>query len=521
MKLKLFISLTLLIFINTAAYAQVSKHDVLLSGDYMFGQAYGETRAEAINNARVSLIEKLVVTVSNEAELEVRDEGDVYESQFLSRTQTLSRMRLRGLDVITEERRDQSWEAIAFISNEDYRKSMDSARERLIRLLQTAEEARNTSAAPQALQDYAEVMVERSFFPLPIYADEAVSNATGNDIADFAARRIERMLSDIEIEITEIESYTDPVELVLELRLTHPTEDGPVPVQDTEIRFDLSGYGFMPVKGGFVELSLDVLPERTKATYTLELRPFFNPPDDSYAAIAASTLPRVTRRLEIDFTPYIDLDFSARQIGTGGFLFQAFIQNLAVSNVKWDFGDGLHSNRLNPRQAFTPEQMEEPRLITLEINGRENLRVIKELHPDGSLKAPDFSNQESEEETRVDAAIIPDSGAASTVEAFTVPSGHQQLVDGLIRAQRWEQARQLLSGYKLEAERLQFGNRDAVGTENTALSYMLIVEPETMRIEAVLSPELDGSRQNLRSGSVVGDIREQYRGHAPVWVYIP
>lgn len=507
-------------FLNTAVYAQVSKQEVLLSGNYMFGQAYGETRAEAINNARVSLIEKLVVTVSNEAELEVRDEGDVYESQFLSRTQTLSRMRLRGLDVITEERRDQSWEAVAFISNEDYRESMDSAREQLIRLLQTAEEARNTTAAPMALQDYAEVMVERSFFPLPLYADEALSNASGNDIADFASRRIEQMLSGIEIEITEIQSYTNPVELVLELRLTHPTDEGPVPVQDTEIRFDLSGYGFMPVRGGFVELSLDVLPEQTSATYNLELRPSFNPPDDSYAAIAASTLPRVTRRLEIDFSPYISLDFSAQRIGTGGFLFQPSIQNLAVSNVKWDFGEGLHSNQLHPRRAFTPEQMQEPRLITLEINGREDLRVLKELHPDGSLQTPESSEPESAEEApgEVTTARKPRPAAP---EAFNVPAGHQQLIDGLIRAQRWEQARQLLSGYQQESERLLFGNRDAVGTENTAVSYILIIRPDNRRIEAVLSPEVDGARQNLRNGSVIADVQEQYRGRAPIWVYIP
>lgn len=517
---KLLISFIFLILLSTVARAQISKQEVLLSGNYMHGQAYGETRAEAVNNARVSLIEKLVVTVSNEAELEVRDEGDVYESQFLSRTQTLSRMRLRGLDVITEERRDQSWEAIAFISNEDYRESMDSARERLIRLLQTAEEARNTSGASRALQDYAEVMVERSFFPLPLYADEALSSASGNDIADFAARRIEQMLSGVDIEIAEIQSYTNPVELVLELRLTHPTENGPVPVQDTEIRFDLSGYGFMPVKDGFVELSLDVLPERPLATYTLELKPSFNPPDDSYAAIAASTLPRITRRLEIDFNPYINLDFTAQRIGTGGFLFKPLIQNLAVSNVKWDFGEGMHSNQLHPRRAFTTEQMQEPRLITLEINGREDLRVIKELHPDGSLQTPESSEPESAEEAPVEVTTAPEP-RVDAPEAFDVPAGHQQLIDGLIRAQRWEQARQVLSGYQQGSERLRFGNRDAVGTENTADSYILIIQPDNRKIEAVLSPEVDGNRQNLRNGSFIADVQEQFRGRAPVWVYIP
>lgn len=328
------------------------------------------------------------------------------------------------------------------------------------------------------------------------------------------------MLSGIEIEITEIQSYTDPVELVLELRLTHPTDDGPVPVQDTEIRFDLSGYGFMPVRGGFVELSLDVLPEQTSATYNLELRPSFNPPDDSYAAIAASTLPRVTRRLEIDFSPYISLDFSARRIGTGGFLFQPSIQNLAVSNVKWDFGEGLHSNQLHPRRAFTPEQLQEPRLITLEINGREDLRVIKELHPDGSLKTPRASGQVSAGEAPEDVITTPEPRPAAP-EAFAVPAGHQQLIDGLIRAQRWEQARQLLSGYQQESERLLFGNRDAVGNENTAGSYILIIQPGNRRIEAVLSPEVDGNRKNLRNGSVIADVQEQYRGRAPIWVYIP
>lgn len=516
------LAICFLFSLASSVCAQISEQEILLSGNYLYGQAYGETREEAINNSRVALIEKLVVTVTNEAELNVRDDVNAFESEFVSRTQTMSRMQLRGLDVMPKERRDGSWEALAYISNEDYRRSMNAEKDRLVRLLRTAEQARNNGNEAEALQDYTQLLIQRPFYPLPLYADDALENAPGSDIAEFAARQIERQLSAVNIELRELQTYTDPVEVVLELELTYGRGAQKRPLEGAEIRFDLSGYGFIPVTNGYAELSLDVLPERAVASYPLALRPAYNSADEGQAAVAESVLPAVNRRLEIDFTPHIRLDFSATQVGTGGYQFQPAIQNLAVKQVAWNFGDGLSSSRLNPRQAFTPAQMQESRIITLTLNGREELSVSKELRPDGSLHSvesfDDRKDNLEEDPLPVPRPVVepePDE------EEFSLPDAHKRIIDELVRSQRWDQAQRLLTGFQQENRRLKFGARDAVGNQYTDSSYVLIIDPESRRVEAVLSPEHGGARKNLRNGQLVESLSERYAGRAPVWVWIP
>lgn len=516
-------ALLLLLHLVCAApiYAQVSEQQILLSGDYLFGQAYGETRQEAVNNARVALIEKLVVTVTNEAELNVRDDAEAFESEFVSRTQTLSRMQLRGLDVRAEERRDGSWEALAYISNEDYRRSMDTARQSLVRLLQSAEMARENGQPGDALRDYTSLLMQRPFYPLPLYADEVLETAPGRDIAEFAARQLERQLGTVEMELRELQSYSDPVELVLELQLRYP---GGQPVQNVEIGFDLSGYGFIPVTDGYVQLSLDVLPERLLASYPLRLRPVYESADESEAALAASALPSVSRRLEIDFSPHVRLDFSATPVGTGGYQFQPLIENLAVKQVAWNFGGGLSSSRLNPRQAFTPAQMREPRRITLTLNGRQELSVEKELRPDGSLHPVESYNEsrpaaqepdtQATRRTSADASEIP-------VAAYPVPAAHESVVNALVRSQNWEQTQRILARARQENRRIRFGSREAIGASNTLQSYVIILNPDSRAVEAVLTPERGGMRQNLRNSENITNLRDDFAGRAPVWVLLP
>ncbi|MFW6347539.1 MAG: hypothetical protein ACOC2C_02875 [Cyclonatronaceae bacterium] len=517
-----------MLFWLPAARAQVSEQEILLSDSYIFGQAYGETRDEAINNARVALIEKLVVTVTNESELNVRDDATAFESEFVSRTQTMSRMQLRGLDVMPEQRRDGSWKAIVYISEEDYRRSMDTSRDRLLRLLQAADSARLQESPAVALRDYTELLVQRPFYPLPLYADEALENAPGNDIAEFAARRIEQELERVNIEVRELQTYTDPVEIVLELRLTH--EQSGRPLQEAEIRFDLSGYGFLPVNDGYVRLSLDVLPERRLASYAMQLRPAYEASDEGQASIAASVIPVVSRRLEIDFSRHISLDFSATRVGTGGYQFQPLIENIAVKEIRWDFGDGLSSRQLNPRQAFTPEQMEQPRMVSFTLNGRPELTIKKELRPDGNLYTvanPEENVSEEQDAPRHDARTAtaprdtPEEESPPAPASYRIPAAHQNVIDELLRSQRWEQAQRLLTGFQQENSQLKFGNSTSVGREHIAECYVLVLNPDSQMVEAVLSPEQAGIRQNLRNGQPVEDMRDRYSGRAPVWVLLP
>lgn len=63
-------------------YGQISEKEIKLSGNYYWGQGYGEQREGAINNAKRDLIEKLIVRVESESRFTERDTNEEYSVEL-------------------------------------------------------------------------------------------------------------------------------------------------------------------------------------------------------------------------------------------------------------------------------------------------------------------------------------------------------------------------------------------------------------------------------------------------------
>lgn len=374
--------LAVLLLIPVTGFSQLNELDeILRSGNYHWGEGYAETREESVRSARVDLIEKLVVVIDSEVRSEVEETDEVFRSEFASRTRSLSRMQLRGLNYKNLEWRDGTWRTIAYISKEDYQNTLDIERNKLTSLLNQAVQSERMSGLLQAVPMYAELWVERQFYPIPFYTS-AEAHGEETELESFMRSRFRDWMDNIQMNVLNVEVYSDSDlhETNIALELTY----NGMPVNHLMVGYDRSGYGLMEVIDGVVNVFIDLLPDAPEATYRLILQPKYRGSDPELQVIAELTLPQVRRRITANVLSQIELDFTVTRIGTGGFQFNPDIRNLAVSELRWDFGDGRSSTQSAPRHMFA--EADKAHVVTLTANRNNQLVTRKELLPDGRLR---------------------------------------------------------------------------------------------------------------------------------------
>ena len=374
--------LAVLLLIPVTGFSQLNELDeILRSGNYHWGEGYAETREESVRSARVDLIEKLVVVIDSEVRSEVEETDEIFRSEFASRTRSLSRMQLRGLNYKNLERRDGTWRTIAYISKEDYQNTLDIERNKLTSLLNQAVQSERISGLLQAVPMYAELWVERQFYPIPFYTS-AEAHGEETELESFMRSRFREWMDNIQVKVLNVEVYgdSDLHETNIALELTY----NGMPVNHLMVGYDRSGYGLMEVVDGVVNVFIDLLPDAPEVTYRLVFQPKYRGSDTELQVIAELTLPQVRRRITANVLSQIDLDFSVTRIGTGGYQFNPDIRNLAVSELRWDFGDGRSSTQSAPRHVFA--DTDKSHIVTLTANRNNQLVTRRELLPDGRLR---------------------------------------------------------------------------------------------------------------------------------------
>ncbi len=519
------------ILIPPAGMSQLTEADIMLSGNYHWGEGYAETRDEAVSFARVDLIEKLVVVIDSEIRSEVQETEDQFRSEYASRTRSLSRMQLRGLNYKNTQRRDGTWRSIAYISKNDYQNTLDIEREKLSGMLNQAFQSERRAGLHQAAPFYAELLVERQFYPIPFFT-QAESHGEETELAGFIQNRLRSWMDHIRISVRDVEVYGDANlhETNIRLELTYMGQ----PVNHLLVGFDRSGYGMMEVMDGLVTVFVDLLPDAPEMTYRLVFQPQYRGSDPDLRSIAELTLPQVRRRVTADVLSHIGINFSVTRIGTGGYQFNPQIENLAVSDLRWDFGDGTTSSQSAPRHAFA--ERDKAHVVTLRVNRNDQLTVQKELLPDGTLRAAEdrrapvrdvvvreetvvreeqFTDQEKT--GPVAGHIRPETDDPVRPEPFVVPPRHRDIVEELKRSRGYDEALARLSHYQRQ-NRLRFGDRRTVG--ETRDCYVFVINTDLREIEAFLSPEVENTRLNLHNNEQITELSERFRGRAPLWIQI-
>lgn len=525
--------------ILNAQTSSIDEFEIKGSGTYFWGEAVSNDKQQAREFARQDLSERILVRVTSTSMVEIGEETvnseGVFRSRMQQRTRTLSRMELRGLDYLEQERRDGSWQVIAFISEDDFERTIEIQMEQLYSKLNQALDFDSENRYNRSMPLYQEIIADIAFFPTPVYVKEA-QHGSSAEMRSFVRQRIIDQLETVKLEVDSIEDKSGDTFTELYINLRIAIDDDPAELLSVAI--DRSGYGQHEVVGGQVSIYEDRAPSRPDETVTLILTPSPDAGLDTESVrIFMEDRPQVRRRISVDYSSAIELKIEAIEVGTEQFQLIPAIRNLRVSSLRWEI-DGRVLPDSSPVFRFEPNQ--DRVSLRLLVNRNEDLEVARYLYPDGRLEPipqteaepAEPEPEEPREEEDSTSSITDEAGEVSsletepeleenlpTVDDFSVEPKRQQYLNEILR---YNNATQLL-GYLSQQSRegvLRFGNRSDM--EEPDASYVAIIFPQTSHIKTILTPtafERPAYRLNLITNRVLTreQLRDEFRGLGSVW----
>lgn len=517
------IAIIVLLVSAQSSLSQPTEYDIKISGNYHWGEAVSESRTEAISLARSDLISRIVTVVVADQTYEITEDEEEFSTFYQSAARTISRMELRGLEHNVTERPDGTYSALAYIHSKDYERSIETERQRQIEFAEYAMDIEQEDGLNEAISWYYRAFLNTYYFPEPLYlADESGRNI---EARQFYRRKLDQWATRIQIQTGRPSGGLMPGD-VLEVSIPLEFTVQNRPVSTLDVGFDIAGYGTRQTINGSTELYLEQLPSNLSESFTLRFRPAL---DDTrtnrdWQMLAAETGPYYRRTIPVDFTPVIYLNFTARPISDHAWRFTSNIENLNITHVEWDFGDGMYSNELHPAHTFDDPEPS-PR-VTLTVNRNSDLQVVKKVTPSGLESVRDFGEESQKvsadrERPPPDVANNADRAETRFVSApfrwrdLNLPVGKRAFLQEISKV---EDSGEILRSLQTHGRRLdiRYGNSSAV--RSTDDSFVAIVDPDSYEIVAFLTPLRDGRRTELHSGIHVINLSETYRGLGSVWI---
>lgn len=516
-------TIIILLFSVQNGLSQPTEYDIKIGGDYHWGEAVSENRSEAVSLARADLINRIVTVVVADQIYDITEDDEEFSTFYQSASRTISRMELRGLDHLVKERPDGTYGALAYIHEEDYERSIDVERERQTEFAEFAMDIEREDGLNQAIPWYYRAFLNTYYFPEPLYLTD--DSGRSIEARQFYRRKLDQWAGRIQIEIGRPSGGLMPgnvLEVSIPLKFTVQNHAA----SPLDVGFDLAGYGTRRTISGSTELYLERLPGSLSETFTLRFRPALEDTRSNrdWQVLAAETGPYYRRTITVDFSPMIRIDFTARPISDHAWRFNSRIENINITHVEWDFGDGTYSNELDPAHTF--DEPEPPPRVTLTVNRNSDLQVVKKVTASGLESVREFGEEPplvSADRERPDPDVARDADRAEVEPAsapfrwrdLNLPAGKRAFLQEISKV---EDSGEILRSLQTHGRRLdiRYGNSSAV--RSTDDSFVAIVDPESYEIVAFLTPSRDGRRTELHSGKRVINLAETYRGMGSVWI---
>ncbi len=493
--------LWLMVGTQVLAQGQPSVADIKLSGLYHWGEGFSTDRQQAIDLARQDLVQKMVVTITAEQNLKVVDDGNNNTSTFELRSKSLSRMQLRGLDYVVSQRRDNSFQATAFVTKREFDQSISDLRTRILTQMSQMFAAQQRGNLSSAISQAFEILVQTYFIPVPIVADSV-------EVQSYLRNQLDAWLRNSEVTVPSVANRSAPghTELTLEASVRFGTESA----SDLLLQLNRPGYGEHPVRAGRADVFMDVEPEQPVQNIELKLMPAIPASlDAEMKDLAQEILPSRIVTVPVDFKKVISLDFSTTKLLGAGYRFTAQFSNLSVFDLQWDFGNGETSTQASPRMEI-PNIGPNGQPVTLIVNRSPDLTVRKVLMADGSFRTTLV--------TRAEPVILPVANPVpNTIAALDqVAFSQRNHLDPLLRTRNAVAFTDQLERLR-QQNVLRYGRSTDVGPIDQ--SYVAIVDPSDRSVRVILTPVMNGKRYELSSNEEVAPetMRDRYQGMGSIW----
>jgi hypothetical protein len=548
--------ISIILPICTTLNAQPSEAEIKLSGNFHWGEGIALEKSAAEELARQNLINRIVVMVTSEMSSVEQEIGTEYSSDFRSRTRATSRLQLRGLQYRSEQRRDRSWQIVAYIHKDTFNESLKIDEGVILSKLSEADALHESRQSQRAMPLYKEVYLSTFYHPVPLYTDEKNSGSRVL-VRNYAQSQLLDWMRQLDIRVAEVRSRsTDQnTELYVDLEV----KDGQMSVDQLVIRVNRTGYGSHRVTSGAVSVYLDQAPDNRMQQLEIELR--INPSvisDEGLQELAVDVGPSFTRMVNVDYTPVIRLDMRASALRGNQVNITPIISNLSVFSLEWQLPDGTTSR--DPILSYYRNTALPNHVVTLVVNNSKELTTQREVTEDGQLRNVLTETSQTaiagRTPTRTESTSRPEvlttpgsrtndrpgdrnSGLTTTPSRATdtTPSGtrsasngpgaapissadvvasHTQFIQHIIRIRNAEQLAAHLTQLQ-SRDVVMFGQRSNV--TNPDLSYIAIIDQRSREVLTIVTPVNAGKRRNLYTNESfdAGDVAAQFRGHGAIW----
>ncbi|MBN2600372.1 MAG: PKD domain-containing protein [Candidatus Marinimicrobia bacterium] len=485
-------NIKLLVILLPLCLIAQNEQNIKLSGNYYWGEGEHSSVEQAKNMALQDMMFKIQVTVSSEVMTKEGQVNDQYSEEARSMVQASSRLSLQGVNFYTKTRRGNSV-VIAYISREDYRKSIAAISTEISGMVTSLEMDEQQQNVSNLVEDYYLAYLRTFQCPEPIKFITANGQQYPN-VQVFLKNKIESWLAGLTIRTgkvtidASVPMVTIPVEIFdsnkpagnIIARLN--TEDGAdMEVVDGKTRFFryMLPSAFHEDLDVILAVSLDRI--KTKGDI-LQLHDNFRITQD--------------KKISLDYSDYLKIGFNIYPQVSGALLFKPVHTNLSISDLAWDFGDGESSSQQNPLHNYADKN---EHVVTLIFNNNPDLAVSKRVFADGK----------SENITHATKAVAEEQRKWEPV--FDSP-----VIEDLAACKSYNELARKLSSYK-KRRKLIFGKAENfVKPENC---YIFIVHPQSKAIVAILDKGKTG-RRDLKTGDLIPDLGGHYRGMISIYTEV-
>ncbi len=489
-------------------FGQLSEQQIKLSGNYFWGHGFGEQREGAVNNAKRDLIEKMYVRIVSESQFSERDTNDEYFVELKSTTQTNSRIELRGLNYLPAQlRRDGTWESIAYLAKADFQRSIEDAETQLLSTLSHALEDERNGKINAAIPVFMDVLASTYFYPLSFYTQPDV-NGEQFELRSFVNRKLTSWLNSIAWEVTNVRNLSSNTntEFYFDLQFRYKDQ----PVSNVLVNLNKPGYPVHTIKNGLATIFYDYKPDELIERFSARLNPEIYPViEEDKQEILANILPQRQITFEVDFSEIINIAIQVDNENPEVWVLYPSVKNLSVFDVQWTFkGETFSTNslRINPAMLNTDTP------VQLTLNASEDLSVIRILTPTGSWIEPTLASEIDEQDESTQNLILENSDVH-----FEIPGDKSEYIKQILRLKDGVRLTEYLNRLKSRGVLKEVGNKASM--PDSDLSYLAIIKPENRKVEAVLSPLIEGHRTNLNNDETLADasLPETYAGMGSIW----
>jgi hypothetical protein len=462
-----------------------TEQEIKLSGYYYWGEGEHEVEENARSAAIQDMLFKIQVTVHSELTTVTEESDQGIRDDARSVVQAHTSMRLKGLNFYTTTRRGR-YRVIAYIAKSDYARGIDLMAAEIAADAAGAELDEQQSGLPTAIMTY--YLTYLKTFQCPKAIHFITQNGMQYDnLQIFLKNRIESYLSALDIRTGDVTIDASIPMITIPVHVRYQGK----PLSRLTARLDHPDGADMPIVDGKTRFYLYTLPSRIKEEYQIFTAIHLDPkttPEDLLAMHLSFPL-TYPKKISLDFTQIIKLDFNVYRQASGAMLFNPVYKNISISALSWDFGDGESSTDQKPLHRYEEEK---EHIVSLTFNNNPALRIMKTLSPDG--KTTPYASSQPEPQPKISSPVLKDLSLSRTYE---------------------ELSRKLIL-YK-KKHQLMYGKESTfLKPENC---YIFVVNPQTKEVIALLDQGMN-TRQNMLTGEMVDNISRHYRGMVSIFTEV-